>query len=192
MKKQYSEPDRKNVNNYMLDTSAYNHIVASSEKLDAAKKSVSLGFCYYSTAIQDLELSGEGAKTYNKECVPIIKKPMPSEMIQKFRQLDKELDVKLLPEIATCMLNHSRVDGTNRFYDSDSVEGQLFEKIASKNKHESNRPFEYSHDAIIAEAAVHYGCTLVSDDKELRDLMNATPSGRAITTDELLEKINTY
>lgn len=54
------------------------------------------------------------------------------------------------------------------------------------------RPFEYSHDAIIAEAAVHYGCTLVSDDKELRDLVNATLSGRAITTDELLEKISIY
>lgn len=140
MKKQYSEPDGKNVNNYMLDTSAYNHIVASSEKLEATKKSVSHGFCYYSTAIQDLELSGEGAKTYNKECVPIIKKPMPSEMIQKFRQLDKELDVKLLPEIATCMLNHSRVDGTNRFYDPDSVEGQLFEKIASKHQSKPSCP----------------------------------------------------
>jgi len=192
MGKQYSEPDRENMNNYMLDTSAYNHIVASPEKLSAVKKSISLGFCYYSTAIQDMELSGEGAKTYNKECVPIIKKPMPLEMIQKFRQLDKELDVKLLPEIATCMLNHSRVDGTNRFCDPNSLEGQLFEKIASKNNYESNRPFEYSHDAIIAEAAVHYGCTLVSDDKELKDLVNTAPFGRAITTDELLEKINTY
>lgn len=192
MEKRYSEPDRKNMNNYMLDTSAYNHIVALPEKLDAVKKSIFLEFCYYSTAIQDMELSGKGAKTYNKECVPIIKKPMPLEMIQKFRQLDKELDVKQLPEIATFMLNHFRADGTNRFCDPDSMEGQLYNKIESKNKYESNRPFEYSHDAIIAEAAVHYGCTLVSDDKELRDLVNATSSGRAITTDELLEKINTY
>lgn len=51
MAKQYSEPDRNNVNNYMLDTSAYNHIVKSPEKLDAVKKSISFGFCYYSTAI---------------------------------------------------------------------------------------------------------------------------------------------
>lgn len=192
MEKRYFEPDKKNMNNYMLDTSAYNHIVALPEKLDAVKKSISLGFCYYSTAIQDMELSGKGAKTYNKECVPIIKQPMPMEMIQKFRQLDKELDVKLLPEMATYMLNHFRADGKNRFCDPDSMEGQLYEKIASKNKYESNRPFEYSHDAIIAEAAVHYGCTLVSDDKELRELINETSSGRAITTDELLKKINTY
>lgn len=77
MAKQYSEPDRNNAHNYMFDTSAYNHIVKSPEKLDAVEKSLSYGFCYYSTAIQDMELSGEGANTYNKDCVPIIKNPMP-------------------------------------------------------------------------------------------------------------------
>lgn len=38
MQKKYSEPDRTNSNNYMLDTSAYNHIMESAEKMDAAKK----------------------------------------------------------------------------------------------------------------------------------------------------------
>ena len=91
MKKRYFEPDKKNINNYMLDTSAYNHIVALPEKLDTVKKSISLGFCYYSTAIQDMELSGKGAKMYNKECVPIIKKPMPLEMIQNLGNLIRNL-----------------------------------------------------------------------------------------------------
>ena len=44
MTKKYSEPDRSNPNNYMFDTSAYNHIIESDEKMNAAKKSNSYGF----------------------------------------------------------------------------------------------------------------------------------------------------
>ena len=192
MKKNYCEPDRNNQHNYMLDTSAYNHIVKSPERIDTVKQSISLGFCYYSTALQDNELSGKGAKTYNKDCISVVKRPMPLEMKQKFDLLDIELNVKLVPEIASFMRDHARVDGTNRFLAPDSLEGQLYKKIEGKNKSESNRPFEYSYDAMIAEAAVHYGCVLVSDDGTLKDLVNSFLPNSAITTDELIETINTF
>lgn len=45
---------------------------------------------------------------------------------------------------------------------------------------------------MIAEAAINYGCILVSDDGELRDEVNALCPKRAITSDELLEIINSY
>lgn len=48
MKRYYCEPDRNNQHNYMLDTSAYNHIVKSPERIDIVKKSISLGFWFKS------------------------------------------------------------------------------------------------------------------------------------------------
>lgn len=188
MQKKYSEPDRTNSNNYMLDTSAYNHIMESAEKMDVAKKSITYGFCYYSTALQDNELSGKGAKTYNSDCESVSNFVVPPEFKQKVDIVDKELNVQLVPEIASCMRDHARVDGTNRFVATDSLSGQIYEKIVRK-KASNKRPFEYSYDAMIAEAAINYGCILVSDDEELRDEVNALCPKRAITTDELLEII---
>lgn len=139
-----------------------------------------------------MELSGEGANTYNKDGVPIIKNPMPQGMIDKFKQLDTELDVKLLSEMAISMKDHTRVDGTSRFGASNSIEVQLYKKIISKDNSQSNRPHKNIHDALITEAAVHYGCILVSDDGPLRKSVNKILHGGIITTDELLEKINSY
>lgn len=192
MKKEYSVPDKNNQNNYMLDTSAYNHIIQSKEKMEATKRSILYGFCYYSTALQDKELVGKGAKTYNSDCVSVSSFVMLPEFQQKIDMVDEELGVRLVPEIASAMRDHSRLDGTLRFLAPDSLSGQLFKNIVSKNKAGSNKPFAYSYDAMIAEAAINYGCILVSDDEELRDEVNALCPKGAITTDELLEIINTY
>ena len=191
MTKKYSEPDKSNPNNYMFDTSAYNHIIESDEKMNATKKSISYGFCYYSTALQDNELSGKGAKTYNSECISLTDYVVPLEFEQKIDMVDRELNVQLVPEIASCMRDHTRVDGTNRFIASDSLSGQTYEKIISQ-KANDKRPFEYYYDAMIAEAAVNYGCILVSDDGNHRDTVNSLCPNGAITTDELLEIINAY
>lgn len=192
MTKQYSVPNRKNDKNYMLDTTAYNHIIMSAEKMDSVKKSVSYGFHYYSTAIQDIELSGKGAKTYNSECISTTVFTPTPDFKQKMDVVNKELNVQLVPEIASCMRDHSRLDGTVRFLAPDNIEGQVYKEIVSKNKINGKRPFEYSYDAMIAEAAIHYGCILISDDKPLRDVVNSYLPDRAITTDKLLEIINEY
>lgn len=192
MTKQYTVPNLENDNNYMLDTSAYNQIIISAEKMSIVKKSVSYGFRYYSTAIQDIELSGKGAKTYNSECISTTVFIPTPDFKQKIDVVNKELDIQFVPEIASCMRDHSRLDGTIRFLASDDIEGQIYKEIVSKNKINGKRPFEYSYDAMIAEAAVHYGCILISDDKPLRDVVNSYFSDRAITTDKLLEIINKY
>lgn len=192
MTKQYTIPNRENDNNYMLDTSAYNHIVISAEKMNIVKKSVSYGFRYYSTALQDTELSGKGAKTYNGECISETFYIPTLEFKQKIDVVNKELNVQLVPEIASCMRDHSRLDGTVRFLAPDNIEGQIYKEIISKNKINGKRPFEHSYDAMIAEAAIHYGCIVISDDKPLRDVVNSYFSDRAITTDKFLEIINEY
>lgn len=108
---------------------------------------------------------------------------------KKIKIIDKELNVQLVPEIASCMRDHTRVDGTNRFVATDSLSGQIYEKIVRK-KASNKRSFEYYYDAMIAEAAINYGCILVSDDGELRNEVNLLCPNGAITTDELLEIIN--
>lgn len=98
--------------------------------------------------------------------------------------------MKLVSEVASGMRDHTRVDGTNRFVSPESLEGIILEEILSKNKKGSSRPFAYSHDAIIAEASAHYGCVLVSNDVELRKIVNSFISNGAITVEKLLEIIN--
>ena len=191
MTKKYSVPDRNNLHNYMLDTSAYNHIVESDEKIKTVQKSVAYGFRYYSTALQDNELSGKGAKTYNDDCISVTDYIVPPEFKQKIDMLDRELNIQLVPEIACCMRDHSRLDGTLRFLSSESLSGQIYKKIISQ-KANVKRPFEYYYDAMIAEAAVNYGCILVSDDGKHRDTVNSLCPNGAITTDELLAIINAY
>lgn len=87
------------------------------------------------------------------------------------------------------MRDHTRVDGTNRFVSSQSLEGIICEEISKKNRVDSSRPFAYSHDAIIAEASVHYGCTLVTNDVELREMVNSFVPNGAISVEGLLEII---
>ena len=190
MGRQYAEPDRSNPNNYMLDSCVYGTLAEDEELFNVFKESISKKFCYYTTAIQDMEfIEGKGAKTYNKECIPLIKKPVPSDSIEKFKQINKELNVKWVPEVATCMRDHTRLDGTNRFVEKNSLEAKLLQEIMKKNNPDGNKPFFYSHDAIIAEATVHYGCILVSDDRKLRHTVNQFCPGRAITTLRLKEII---
>lgn len=176
-------------NCYMLDTTVYNYINLDINNLEILKKSCSLGFRYYTTEIQNLEITGEGAKTYNRDCVSECKKEMPKEQIQELRGINEILKVEVLPEIASGMRNHTRVDGTNRFLSKESLAGKVFTEIDSKNKRQSKRPFAYSHDAMIAETAIHYGCVLVTDDKELRTTVNSFLECGAISTEELLNLI---
>lgn len=154
--KRYFEPNRDNSNNYMFDTSAYNYIVQNLESLNIMKKHLLMAFA----TIQVRELSGEGAKTYDNRCIPIRMKPMESELLEKFSFIDEELSIKLVPEVASGMRDHTRVDGTNRFVLFQSLERIICEEISKKNRVDSSRSFAYSHDTIIAEVSVHYGVNL--------------------------------
>ena len=187
--KMYSTPQIDNLNNYMLDTSAYNYLELLPDELLIVEKSIEYGFCYYSTAIQDMELSGLGAKIYNKECEPIIKNPISMDFLARMRRIDNLLQVKLVPEVALCMRDHSRVDGTCRFVAKDGTNVLVFEKIMGMNKPNSSKPYAYSHDAVIAEAAIYYNCTLVTNDVELKNTVNSILVDKAITVKELISKI---
>ena len=190
MKKQYSVPDRSNRYNYMLDSCVYGTLAEDEEIFNVFKESISKGFRYYTTAIQNMELfEGKGARMYNSECMPIMEKPVPMNKIESFNQINKELNVMLVSEVATFMRDHFRSDGTNRFISRNSMDEKILQKIMSKNNQNSTKPYSYSHDAIIAEAAMHYGCILVTDDKKLRHAVNQLYPGKAIATNQIKEII---
>ena len=67
--KEYATPDKNNPHNYMLDTCACSHIFSCQDSTNIVKKSLELGFQYYTTAIQDLEFDGEGSRTYDENCI---------------------------------------------------------------------------------------------------------------------------
>lgn len=92
MERQYAEPDRSNSNNYMLDSCVYGTLAEDEELFNVLKESVSKKFCYYTTAIQDMEfVEGKGAKTYNKECIPIIKNRFFQIRLKSLGKLIKNL-----------------------------------------------------------------------------------------------------
>ena len=92
MNKKYTIPDRTNLHNYMLDTTAYNYISMNAEMFKIIKESHIIGFRYYTTKIQDIELLGYGAKTYGQDGMPNIKYHMPSEQLEKFDEIRAEID----------------------------------------------------------------------------------------------------
>ena len=51
------------------------------------------------------------------------------------------------------------------------------------------KPFAQNYDAMSAEAAIHYGCYLVSDDKDLRNIVNKYFPKKAISTKDLIDLI---
>ncbi len=71
---------------------------------------------------------------YNHNCISVTNFIVPPEFKEKIDIVDRELNVQLVPEIAYSMRDHVRVDGTVRFLAPNSLSGQIFKKIVSKNK----------------------------------------------------------
>ena len=177
--------------NYLLDTTAFNRFAEHKNWLEIAKKSLTLGFHYYKTVNQDYELHGRGAKTYTAN--GIISHPVTEQFRQKmlsFDEIQKQLEVKRVSSIASLMPNHWILDGTYRILHTNSDRGVMTRKILDFNeKLRKKYPFAQHYDAMGAEAAIYNHCTLVTDDSDLKDMVNESfPSG-AIATKELVELI---
>ena len=65
-------PDKSCKYNFLLDTAAFNKLAEHSDWLSILEQSLVLEFHYYKTANQDFELMGQGAKTYDKDCIPHV------------------------------------------------------------------------------------------------------------------------
>lgn len=187
----FAVPNAENPYNYLLDTTVFNRFAENESWLEIAIRSLSFDFCYYKTANQDYELSGQGAKTYDANCVS---HPHLSEkFLQKipvFMKIEKQLYVKRVSSMASLMTNHWVLDGTYHIYDDKSGAGILTKKILEFNeKLRKKHPFAQHYDAMTAEAAIYNHCILVTDDEDLRNLVNEDFPQRAISTEELITTI---
>lgn len=181
-------PDTSCKYNFLLDTTVFNRLAEHSDWLSILEKSLALGFHYYKTVNQDYELSGRGAKTYDRNCIPHVdisesfKTKMPL-----FDEVKERLNLKRLSSIASLMRNHWIVDGSYRLLDDTSEIGVMTDEIFQFNeKLRAKKPFAQHYDAMSAEAAMYHNCFLVSDDDDLRDIVNKYFPQRAIPTQDLI------
>lgn len=187
----FEEPNPDCQFNYLLDTAAVNRFAEHRDWIDIAEKSLELGFHYYKTANQDYELSGRGAKTYDANCIPHVKitDNFRAKMIA-FDEILKRLKVKRLSSIASLMKGHWLLDGTYRILDDKSKVGEMTKEIFQFDKKtRAEKPFAQHYDAMSAEAAMYHGGTLVSDDKNLRNIVNKYFPEREIPTKDLIDYI---
>mgnify|MGYP000378087214 FL=1 len=187
----FEEPNPNCPYNYLLDSVAFNRLAEHRDWITLAEKSLELGFHYYKTANQDYELSGCGAKTYDANCVPHVKitDSFRAKMLI-FDEVMERLKVKRLSSIASLMANHWVLDGTYRLLDDKSRVGEMTKEILQfDEKTRAEKPFAQHYDAMSAEAAMYHGCYLVSDDKDLRNMVNKYFPQKAIRTKDLIDII---
>lgn len=193
MKSDISIPNQNNPYNYLLDTTAFNRLAENADWLELAIRSLEFGFCYYITVNQDYELAGMGAKAYNKDCYPeYYKEPSGAfkEKMQIFPQIKESLKIQQVSSMASLMLNHWGLDGTYHISDNMSKNGQATQKVLDFNeKLRKKRPFAQHYDAMAAEAALYNHCILVTDDDDLRVLVNEDFPSSAIPTKDLIDLI---
>ena len=187
----YEEPNPNCIFNYLLDTTAFNRFVEHEDWLCLAEDSLEKGFHYYKTANQDYELAGRGAKTYDRNGVSHIKiSDNFKKKMQEFPKVMARLKVKRVPSVASLMKNHWLLDGSYRILNLSTKEGNMANEIFHFNEElRREKPFAQHYDAMSAEAAMHYGCYLVSDDKDLRNIVNKYFPKKAISTKDLIDLI---
>lgn len=193
MKNDIAIPNQNNPHNYLLDTTAFNRFAENANWLKLAMHFLNYGFCYYITVNQNYELVGMGAKVYNKDCYPEYYKE-PSEAfkakMQIFPQIKEALKTQRVSSMASLMRNHWRLDGTYHVFDNTRESGQTIQRIFDFNeKLRKKRPFAQHYDAMTAEAALYNHCILVTDDDDLRMLVNEDFSSSAISTKDLIDLI---
>lgn len=187
----YKEPDSDCKYNFLFDTTVFNRLAEHSDWLSIIEQSLNLGFHYYKTANQDDELSGRGAKTYDINCISHVKisDSFRAKMLI-FDEIKKCLEIKRLSSIANLMSNHWLGDGTYRILDDTSKVGIMTKEIFLFNEElRKQKPFAQHYDAMSAEAAMYHNCFLVSDDGDLRDIVNKYFPQRAMSTQELVELV---
>ena len=184
-------PDKENIYNFLFDTTVFNRLAEHEDWLILLEKSLRLGFQYYKTVSQDYELDGRGAKTYPENISS--KKTFSKDFIEKMKQFDiikERLQIQCVSSCATLMHNHFILDGTMRLPDDNAEETHMVKSILGFNeKLRKKHPFAQYYDMLTAEAAIVNKCVLVSDDTDLRNLVNEDFPAQAISTQELITLI---
>lgn len=175
----YYIPDKNIEHNILFDTCAINKIMKSEEFMDKVKKMKELGFNYYIPDALMRELKGVvDRKAGGMQVYDNVKEE--NESVFDFI---KEINGKRVSSLALLLKNYWILDGSFRSIDEKAEAYPMFSEIHNDNIH-------HLKDAVIAEAAIHNNCTLVTNDKRLNKKVNSHFANRSMLCEEFEEKIN--
>ena len=102
---------------------------------------------------------------------------------EKVFKFINEIDCKRVSSLPLLLENYWILDGSFRLISEKAETYPMFSEIHNDNIH-------HLKDAVIAEAAIHNNCTLVTNDKRLNKKVNSHFASRSMLCEEFEEKIN--
>lgn len=174
------EPDPTHPLNFMLDTSVINKLAERPEDLrlfTLAKEQ--LGYMYFRALIQNREVIGMksdgsfSASVYD----PVMQSKSPLML-----KIIETLPIIRVPYIATLMPFAWILDGTCDLLEDEGKLNEVYYKVFDNNP-------DNLEDAVIVESAMHYNCTVVSNDRDMCKNTNAVFLGRALWYKKFVEQI---
>lgn len=175
----YYIPDNNVDHNILFDTCAINKIMKSEEFMKKVKKMKELGFNYYIPDALMRELKGVvDRKAGGMQVYDNVK-----EENERVFDFINEINGKRVSSLALLLQNYWILDGSFRTIDKSDDAYAMFNEIHHNNIH-------HLKDAVIAEAAIHNNCTLVTNDKRLNKKVNSHFASRSMLCEEFEEKIN--
>lgn len=168
---EYIEPSN-DYQNYIWDTQSLNELATDAEMVALCKRAFDAGQRYFITTVQERELVGVPDRTmkYSDDGAW-------GEYQERTLLLMEELNFCRCSCVALFYQNFWLLDGSMRILPDSGPRTDLFNDIYNNNNH-------HKRDATIGEAAVYHGCTLITNDKRLRNKVNKYFPGTAISYDE--------
>lgn len=165
----FVEPSGNGFQNYVWDTQSLNLLATDNEMIECCKRAYIVGHRYYITLVQVRELAGWPDRKMNYD----DPNAWGTRQDETFRIMET-LDFHRLSCVAVLYPGFTILDGSMRLLGDSGLRMDMFYDIYNNNNH-------HKRDAIIAEAVVYHGCTLVTNDERLRKKVNKYFPGTAIT-----------
>ena len=163
--------------NYIWDTQTLNVLAEDAEMISLCRYSTSKGHRHFITTVQERELAGIPDRT-----MQYLDPNAWRESEKRSFAVMEELGFCRLSCVSLLYQNYWILDGSMRILESSGTRVDMFHEIYNNNNH-------HKRDATIAEAAVYHGCTLITNDKRLRNKVNKYFPDSAITYGEYKETL---
>ena len=177
---EFTIPDKNNKHNFVFDTYVIEkELVNDSSVVKKCQNKIKNGYHYYITNAQINEIHGRPVRKYKLEEYP---EWTPSSNIQEVQKVIDVLCIERVSCVATNLPNFDILDGSFRefldFSPEEPISVMLYEIYNNNLKH--------LLDAVIAEAAIHNNCLLVSTDIRPIKIVNKYFPERAFLYNDFL------
>lgn len=165
---EYCNPDDR-FQNYVWDTQSLNQLATDDEMIEQCKQAIGLGHRYYITEVQERELVGFPDRKMNYQDASAWASPESQTLAAM-----NILGFLRLSCVALLYPHFWILDGSMRILEMSGLRIDMFNEIYNNNNN-------HKRDATIAEATIFHGCTLITNDKRLKNKVNKYFPGKAIT-----------